>query len=82
MFLTLVQKHCTENFPFCGKRKTSFRINQSDLLPIILTLLWIANIYKKKIKNHINCAFVGIDPSKWDSVFESFEQADLSTTRL
>lgn len=24
----------------------------------------------------------GIDPSKWDSVFESFEQADLSTTRL
>ncbi|AES95160.2 putative histidine kinase response regulator and transcription factor RR-A-type family [Medicago truncatula] len=24
----------------------------------------------------------GIDPSKWDSVFESFEQADPSTTRL
>ncbi|KAJ8764378.1 hypothetical protein K2173_006118 [Erythroxylum novogranatense] len=24
----------------------------------------------------------GIDPSKWESVFESFEQADLSTTRL
>jgi hypothetical protein len=25
---------------------------------------------------------IGIDPSKWDSVFESFEQADPSTTRL
>ncbi|CAI8589088.1 unnamed protein product [Vicia faba] len=24
----------------------------------------------------------GIDPSKWDSVFESFEQVDPSTTRL
>lgn len=26
--------------------------------------------------------FIGIDPSKWESVFESFEQADPSTTRL
>lgn len=25
---------------------------------------------------------LGIDPSKWESVFESFEQADPSTTRL
>ncbi|KAI4381776.1 hypothetical protein MLD38_007819 [Melastoma candidum] len=28
------------------------------------------------------CGRTGIDPSKWESVFESFEQADPSTTRL
>ena len=28
------------------------------------------------------CLSAGIDPGKWESVFESFEQADPSTTRL
>ena len=31
--------------------------------------------------NITSLQFSGIDPSKWDSVFESFEQADPSTTR-
>ncbi|KAI7740067.1 hypothetical protein M8C21_022129 [Ambrosia artemisiifolia] len=55
--------------------------------------LWSA--YQKKIKrktcksDNIMILFFevedtgcGIDPSKWESVFESFEQADPSTTRL
>ena len=35
-------------------------------------------------KFHSDCLpySVGIDPSKWESVFESFEQVDPSTTRL
>jgi len=60
--------------------------------------MWYESVYKNyteppllcnnKINLRINhCDFlslcdIGIDPSKWDSVFESFEQADPSTTRL
>ncbi|KAE9612939.1 hypothetical protein Lal_00027487 [Lupinus albus] len=37
---------------------------------------------KVKLWFEVDDTGCGIDPSKWDSVFESFEQADPSTTRL
>ncbi|KAJ0642954.1 putative histidine kinase [Helianthus annuus] len=42
--------------------------------------LWSA--YQKKIRRNEKRTCKRIDPSKWESVFESFEQADPSTTRL
>lgn len=38
--------------------------------------------YIMKNSKLCNYSFLGIDPNKWESVFESFEQADPSTTRL
>lgn len=37
---------------------------------------------QRNILNFLDSHISGIDPGKWESVFESFEQADPSTTRL
>ncbi|GAU34201.1 hypothetical protein TSUD_209830 [Trifolium subterraneum] len=69
----------------------SFTVEQKKLACSQKTITKQHENHAKKTSNNDNKMILwfevddtgcGIDPSKWDSVFESFEQADLSTTRL
>ncbi|KAL1191939.1 Histidine kinase 1 [Cardamine amara subsp. amara] len=62
---------------------------KKPLAPMKTKLVQHRNHFQKSCKNankmvlwfEVDDTGCGIDPSKWDSVFESFEQADPSTTR-
>lgn len=59
----------------CGRNLKTFYNDIETLHPLAKLDTPLMNKINSKF------IFVGIDPSKWESVFESFEQADPSTTR-
>ncbi|XP_054824898.1 histidine kinase 1 isoform X2 [Prosopis cineraria] len=76
--------------PNCSSDSPILPLNQKSRTPQKTRMKQQENHAKKASKKdsqiilwfEVDDTGCGIDPSKWDSVFESFEQADPSTTRL